>query len=194
MRFSTGLFARNRAWAAARTRQDPRFFERLCEIQSPAYMWIGCADSRVPANEIVGLDPGEMFVHRNVANIVTPDNANCLSAVQQYAVDTLRVGHIIVCGHYGCGGVKAALGDPTEEPLERWLASIRVVRRAHAGALDAIGDAGERWRRLCELNVIAQVATVRRLPMVEGEAWMRGTAPGRPRLDLRSSTTACCAT
>src|SRR2546421_3123855 len=112
------LFARNRAWAARRTAADPDFFRRLTDIQRPDYLWIGCADSRVPANEIVGLAPGEMFVHRNVANIVSPDDTNCV-AVVQYAIEVLKIGHVIVCGHYGCGGVEAALDRTLHGPLER---------------------------------------------------------------------------
>jgi len=155
------LFDRNRAWAAARTAADAQFFDRLCEIQRPDYLWIGCSDSRVPANEIVGLDPGELFVHRNVANIVTPGDSNCL-AVVQYAIETLRVRHIIVCGHYGCGGVLAALesGSQLTGHLERWLAPLRHLAGEHAAELSAIGDHAGRWRRLCEINVVEQVRRV----------------------------------
>jgi len=172
MRFLPQLFANNRAWAAARTRSDPAFFERLCAIQSPQYLWIGCADSRVPANEIVGLAPGELFVHRNVANVAPEGDVNCQS-VLQYAVDVLRVGHVIVCGHYGCGGVGAALGPPVPLPLERWLEHVRAVSRAHAAELDAIREHEARWRRLCELNVVAQVRAVAATATVR-EAWGRG--------------------
>src|SRR5437870_6216040 len=150
------LLANNRAWAAAQTRRDPQFFERLCAIQSPDYLWIGCADSRVPANEIVGLAPGELFVHRNVANVVAPDDMNCV-AVLQYAVEALAVRHVIVCGHYGCGGVEAALGATLEGPLERWLQRVRDVRSMHAMELDRLKEPEARWRRLCELNVTEQV-------------------------------------
>src|SRR5438094_8133432 len=149
------LFANNGAWAAAQTRRDPQFFERLCAIQTPAYLWIGCADSRVPANEIVGLAPGELFVHRNVGNIVRPDDQNCL-AVLQYAVDVLHISHIIVCGHYRCGGIQAAFGPPTTDPLEGWIAHVRAIRQLHADELASLPDDGTRWHRLCELNVIAQ--------------------------------------
>ena len=172
MRLLPELFANNRDWAAAQTRRDPRFFERLCAIQRPAHLWIGCADSRVPANEIVGLAPGELFVHRNVANIVRPDDRNCLSVVQ-YAVDVLGISHIIVCGHYGCGGIRAAFGPATTEPLEGWIAHVRGVREAHADELDRLPDDTARWRRLCELNVIAQVRIVAALPTVAA-AWQRG--------------------
>lgn len=165
------LFDRNRDWAARRIADDPHFFERLVAIQAPAYLWIGCADSRVPANEIVGLDPGELFVHRNVANVVEPGDGNVL-AVLQYAVDVLKVRHVIVTGHYGCGGVQAALGPPAAQPLERWLTPLREVARRHGAELAALPDDERRWRRLCELNVIAQVEMLRTLPTVLG-AWTR---------------------
>jgi carbonic anhydrase len=150
------LFAQNRAWSEARLAADPQFFDRLCEIQRPDYLWIGCSDSRVPANEIVGLDPGEMFVHRNIANIITPGDANAL-AVVQYAIETLHVRHIIVCGHYGCGGVLAALEGGVSGAVERWLAPLRHIAYEHSAELDAIGDRDARWRRLCEINVCQQV-------------------------------------
>jgi carbonic anhydrase len=165
------LFASNRAWAESQRRAEPDFFTKLTAIQRPAYLWIGCADSRVPANEIVGLQAGELFVHRNVANIVHSDDSNCLSVIQ-YAVDTLRVKHIIVCGHYGCGGVLAALGPPVDQPLESWLAPLRVVGATHADELTAWRDDAERWRRLCELNVAAQVGSVAATPTVKA-AWAR---------------------
>jgi carbonic anhydrase len=168
------LFANNRAWAAEQVRENPDFFSRLCAIQTPRYLWIGCADSRVPANEIVGLAPGELFVHRNVANVVRADDFNCL-AVLQYAIEVLRVTDVIVCGHYGCGGVQAALGGPVGDPLERWIAPIRAVRRRHAEDIDSRPDGDARWRRLSELNVIAQVQELSKLPIV-GAAW----ADGRP--------------
>jgi carbonic anhydrase len=172
MRFLPQLFASNRTWAARQTRRDPAFFERLCAIQKPAYLWIGCADSRVPANEIVGLAPGELFVHRNVANIVRPDDRNCL-AVLQYAVDVLRISHIIVCGHYRCGGVEAAIGPPTTDPLEGWIAQVRATLATHADELAALPNKAARSRRLCELNVIAQVQVLSGLPTVL-RAWDRG--------------------
>jgi carbonic anhydrase len=171
MRFLPGLFANNRAWAADSTRRDPDFFRRLCDIQRPGYLWIGCADSRVPANEIVGLGPGELFVHRNVANVVADDDNGL--AVLQFAIETLEVPHVIVCGHYGCGGVRAALGPPVQPPLESWLRHIREVAHARAVALAACADDDDRWHRLCELNVIAQVRTLRQLPVVR-KAWERG--------------------
>jgi carbonic anhydrase len=167
------LLANNRQWAEQQTRRDPRFFERLCDIQAPDYLWIGCADSRVPANEIVGMAPGELFVHRNVANVVPAGDTNCV-AVVQYAVEVLSVRHIIVCGHYGCGGVEAALAGPLHGgAIDRWLQHVRDVRSAHAIELERLGDAAARWRRLCELNVAAQVRSVSKIPAVR-EAWLHG--------------------
>jgi carbonic anhydrase len=166
------LFANNRAWADRQRQHDPGFFERLCALQAPDFLWIGCADSRVPANEIVGLAPGELFVHRNVANVVSPDDMNCV-AVLQYAVDVLAIKHVIVCGHYGCGGVEAALGATLHGPLERWLQHVRDVRNAHTGELDRLVEPDMRWRRLCELNVAGQVQAVGRVPAVR-DAWQRG--------------------
>ena len=166
------LLANNRQWAEQQTRRDPQFFERLCDIQAPDYLWIGCADSRVPANEIVGLAPGELFVHRNVANVVAPGDTNCV-AVVQYAVEVLSVRHIIVCGHYGCGGVEAALGGHFHGAIDRWLQHIRDVRSANAIELERLGDPAARWRRLCELNVAAQVRSVSQISAVR-EAWLRG--------------------
>jgi carbonic anhydrase len=155
----TRLLQNNRAWAAARVAGDPHFFQRLCEIQQPEFLWIGCSDSRVPANEIVGLDPGELFVHRNVANVVAPRDSNCLSVVQ-YAVETLGVRHIIVTGHYGCGGVRAALegtGAQAGTHIERWLAPLRQLASEHAAELQSAGDFDAQWRRFCEINVLEQV-------------------------------------
>ena len=172
MRSLPQLFANNQAWALQQIRRDPSFFERLCAIQAPAYLWIGCADSRVPANEIVGLAPGELFVHRNVGNIVRPDDRNCLS-VLQYAVDILRISHIIVCGHYRCGGIQAAFGPATTEPLEGWIAHVRAIREQHAGELAALPDDEARWHRLCELNVISQTRILGGLPTIV-RAWERG--------------------
>jgi carbonic anhydrase len=168
------LFENNRQWAERQTQRDPQFFDRLCDIQSPKYLWIGCADSRVPANEIVGLAPGELFVHRNIANVVPADDTNCM-AVVQYAVEALKVEHIIVCGHYGCGGVKAALEGHLHGSIERWIQHIRNVRSAHTAELDQLADPVARWRRLCELNVAAQVRSVGEIPYVR-EAWQRGQA------------------
>src|ERR1051326_4604518 len=151
------LFARNRAWAKARVAADPEFFDRLCGIQRPDYLWIGWSDSRVPANEIVDLAPGEMFVHRNIANIVMPGDPNGL-AVVQYAIEALGVRHVIVCGHYGCGGVLAVLEGGVTGAVERWLEPLRQIASAHHAELDAIPDRIEKWRRLCEINVREQVA------------------------------------
>jgi carbonic anhydrase len=165
------LFANNRRWAAELTRRDPQFFRRLAEQQAPAYLWIGCADSRVPANEIVGLLPGELFVHRNVANVVVHTDLNCLS-VLQFAVEVLRVRHVIVTGHYGCGGVRAALEDERHGLVDNWLRHIQDVRDLHEPALAAL-PAAERLDRLCELNVMEQVVNVARTTVAQ-DAWARG--------------------
>ena len=172
MRFLPQLFDNNRAWSARRKAADPDFFERLCAIQKPAYLWIGCADSRVPANEIVGLAPGELFVHRNVANIVHSADENCLS-VLQYAVDYLGISHIIVCGHYHCGGVQAAFGPAVEQPLEGWITHVRTIRERHAAELASLPSKDAQSDRLCELNVKDQVRVLRSLPTVV-QAWERG--------------------
>lgn len=166
------LFANNRAWAAGRVAEAPDFFTRLVAQQSPAYLWIGCADSRVPANEIVGLDPGELFVHRNVANIVTHTDVNCLS-VLQYAVDVLGVRHVIVCGHYGCGGVRAVLEGSARGVVRNWLGHVEDVWRLHRGEIDPLPDAAARVDRLCELNVAEQTRHVARSSIVQ-DAWRRG--------------------
>src|SRR5579872_481167 len=172
MRVLTQLLAKNRAWATEMIRGDPDFFERLSHQQAPRYLWIGCSDSRVPANQIVGLLPGEMFVHRNVANVVVHTDLNCLSAIQ-YAVEALRVGHIIVCGHYGCGGVLAALRDDKLGLIDNWLRHVQDVRWKHQGQLEALATEAQRHERLCELNVIEQVANVSNTTIVR-EAWARG--------------------
>jgi carbonic anhydrase len=171
MKFLPQLFENNRAWAEKIKRDDPQYFERLSFTQTPQYLWIGCADSRVPANEIVGLGPGELFVHRNIANLAPPFDVN-VHSVLQYAVEALRVKHIIVCGHYGCGGVRAALMDWSGLPLENWLSHVRAVYRANQDELDALADENARWRRLCELNVKAQVNAVRDAEAVKA-AWRR---------------------
>ena len=150
------LFENNRRWAGRMTAHDPAFFQRLAAQQAPEYLWIGCSDSRVPANEIVGLLPGEMFVHRNVANVVTHTDFNCLS-VMQYAVEVLRVRHIIVCGHYDCGGVRAAMEDHELGLIDNWLRHVRDVFAAHGAALRSQSSEQSRLDRLCELNVEAQV-------------------------------------
>jgi carbonic anhydrase len=165
------LFANNRAWAAEMVREDPAFFSRLIAQQAPKYMWIGCSDSRVPANEIVGLLPGEMFVHRNVANVVVHTDLNCLT-VLQYAVDVLKVEHVLVTGHYGCGGVRAALDDRRYGLIDNWLRHVEDVAQQHETELSALsGEA--RVDRLCELNVAEQVLNAARATVVQ-DAWDRG--------------------
>ena len=153
------LFDNNREWAEKIQQEQPGFFEQLSEQQNPEYLWIGCADSRVPANEIINLPPGEVFVHRNIANVVVHTDLNCLSVIQ-YAVEVLKVKHIIVCGHYGCGGVAASLEDKDHGLIDNWLQHIRDVYRFHATELDSIEDPTARKDRLCELNVIEQVGNV----------------------------------
>ncbi|HSQ30400.1 MAG TPA: carbonate dehydratase [Gemmatimonadaceae bacterium] len=172
MRSLPELFANNRAWAAEMTRRDPEFFTRLAGQQAPQYLWIGCADSRVPANEIVGLRPGELFVHRNIANVVVHTDLNCLSVVQ-FAVDVLRVRHIIVCGHYGCGGVLAALREDRLGLADNWLRHVQDVRSKHAASLTDLATQTERHDRLCELNVREQVINVAQTTIVQ-DAWARG--------------------
>ena len=174
MRLLSQLFANNRAWAAETTGQDPDFFRRLSRQQTPEYLWIGCSDSRVPANQIVGLLPGQMFVHRNVANLVSHTDFNCLSTLQ-FAVDALGVKHVIVCGHYGCGGVLAALRGQRLGLIDNWLRAIEDVRSKHREALDALESEAQRHDRLSELNVVEQVANVGRTTVVR-EAWARGAA------------------
>jgi carbonic anhydrase len=166
------LLARNRAWATKIRKADPEFFYRLARQQSPQYLWIGCSDSRVPSTQLVDLAPGEMFVHRNVANIVAHTDLNCLS-VMQYAVEVLKVQRVIVCGHYGCGGVQAALAKSKLGLINNWLRHLQDVIVKHAPLLDGIGDEEERVRRVCELNVIEQVVNVCQTTVVE-EAWERG--------------------
>jgi carbonic anhydrase len=168
------LLAKNRAWATGKTAADPGFFKRLVAQQTPAYLWIGCSDSRVPANEIVGLDPGELFVHRNVANLAPPQDANYLS-VLQYAIQVLKVRHILVVGHYGCGGVRAALARQRLGLIDHWLSPIRELAHTHAAQLDALPDEQTRLDRLCELNVLRQVENVAANPFVT-DAWEQGAA------------------
>jgi len=165
------LKANNRAWAAGKLSRDPGFFRRLERQQAPEYLWIGCSDSRVPANEIVGLDPGELFVHRNVANLAPPQDANYLS-VLQFAVDVLKVRHILVVGHYGCGGVAAAVDGVRRGLVDHWLHPIRELDREHRHELDALSDFRARLDRLCELNVVQQVRNVASDVFVR-EAWAR---------------------
>ncbi|MDT4969377.1 MAG: carbonic anhydrase [Acidobacteriota bacterium] len=166
------LFENNRAWAAAMTRQDPDFFKRLSAQQSPHYLWIGCSDSRVPESQIVNLLPGDMFVHRNVANLVVDGDLNCLSTIQ-FAVDVLRVTHIIVCGHYSCGGVLAALQNNKLGLIDNWLRHLQDVRAKHRSEIDSLKTEPEQHARLCELNVVEQVVNVSQTPIVR-DAWMRG--------------------
>ena len=191
------LFERNRAWATATVADDPGFFTRLAEQQSPEYAWIGCSDSRVPANQIVGLQPGDVFVHRNVANVVVHTDLNCLS-VLQYAIEVLRVRHVIVCGHYGCGGVAAAFHGSRHGLIDNWLRHVADVADKHADELAALAEE-RRLDRLCELNVAEQVVNVCRTTIVE-DAWAReqpltvhgvvyGLEDGLLR-DLRVSTSA----
>ncbi len=163
---------KNRAWAARMRAEDPDFFRRLEAQQAPQYLWIGCSDSRVPANTIVGLDPGELFVHRNVANLASPQDANYLS-VLQFAVDVLKVKHIMVVGHYGCGGVSAAVDGRRRGLVDHWLHPIRDVAHTHRSELDAIAEPRARLDRLCELNVIRQVRNVASDVFVV-DAWTRG--------------------
>lgn len=166
------LLSKNKEWAARMVARDPQYFERLVAQQAPAYLWIGCADSRVPATELVDLPPGEMFVHRNVANIVVHSDLNCL-AVLHYAIDVLRVRHIIVCGHYGCGGVDAALNNRSFGLIDNWLRHVQDVRNKHALFLATSDDDAHRLDRLCELNVIEQVVNVCQTTIVQ-HAWERG--------------------
>ncbi|MGH8252965.1 MAG: carbonate dehydratase [Steroidobacteraceae bacterium] len=172
MRNLRQLFDKNRAWADRIRAQDPEFFQKLSRQQSPAYLWIGCSDSRVPANEIVDLLPGELFVHRNVANLVVHTDLNCLS-VMQFAVDILKVRHIIVCGHYGCSGVRAAFRRERIGLADNWLRHVQDVSQKHEQALAAAVDETTANDRLCELNVIEQVANVCQTTIVR-DAWERG--------------------
>lgn len=174
MQVLSELFERNRRWAARRHQQDPDFFPRLARQQAPKYLWIGCSDSRVSANEIIDLDPGEVFVHRNVANVVVHTDLNCLS-VLQFAVDVLRVEHVIVCGHYGCGGVQGALSNRQYGLIDNWLRNIRDVCLRHQAELAALDDETARLNRACELNVRQQVANVCHTTIVQN-AWQRGQA------------------
>jgi carbonic anhydrase len=165
------LFRNNEDWARRTVEVTPDFFRRLSAQQSPEFLWIGCSDSRVPANEIVGLLPGELFVHRNVANLVVHTDLNCLS-VLQYAVDVLRVKHVIVCGHYGCGGVRAALNGDRFGLIDNWLRHVQDVAEQHQPMLDAVESANTRIDRLCELNVIEQARHVCQTTIVQ-DAWAR---------------------
>jgi carbonic anhydrase len=172
MKTLPNLFENNRQWAARIARSDPSFFPKLGRQQSPEFLWIGCSDSRVPANEIVGLLPGELFVHRNVANLVVHSDMNCLSVIQ-YAVEVLKTRHIIVCGHYGCGGVRAAMEECPHGLIDNWLGHVRDIHRKHHGEIASIADADRRLDRLCELNVREQVKNVGNTTTVRS-AWRNG--------------------
>lgn len=169
------LLAHNKAWAAKKLAQDPEFFSRLIELQEPEYLWIGCSDSRVPANEITGTNPGEIFVHRNVANMVVHTDLNMLS-VLQYAVEVLKVKHIIVCGHYGCGGVRAAMTNHNLGIINKWLRNIKDVYRIHRKEIDAIETEDTRVNRLVELNVQEQVMNLAKTSIVQ-KAWKSDQRP-----------------
>lgn len=166
------LFENNRAWSEAVHEKDPEYFKRLAAQQSPEYLWIGCSDSRVPANQIIGLAPGEVFVHRNIANVVVHTDLNCLSVIN-YAVDVLKVKHILVVGHYGCGGVRGALSNQRLGVTDNWLRHVQDVRDKHIAELEGIEDFSARVDRLCELNVIEQVVNVCQTTMCR-VAWERG--------------------
>jgi carbonic anhydrase len=165
------LFENNRRWADRQTQSDPDFFNRLLQQQSPEYLWIGCSDSRVPANEIVGLLPGELFVHRNVANLVVKNDLNCLSVIQ-FAVEVLKVKHIIVCGHYGCGGVKTVIQNTKLGLADTWLNNIKIVKEKYDVNLLKVYDDTARFNKLCELNVIEQVFNVSETEIIR-KAWQR---------------------
>jgi carbonic anhydrase len=171
MRTLDDLLENNRLWAERIKAHDPTFFQTLSQQQSPHYLWVGCSDSRVPANQIIGVSPGELFVHRNVANVVVHTDLNCLSVIQ-FAVDVLQVKHLIVCGHYGCGGVQAALENARLGLIDNWLRHVQDVRQKHEKLLAEV-DASERSNKLCELNVIEQVSNVCQTTIVQG-AWERG--------------------
>ena len=165
------LFENNRRWAYRQTQSDPDFFNRLSQQQSPEYLWIGCSDSRVPANEIVGLLPGELFVHRNVANLFVKNDLNCLSVIQ-FAVEVLNVKHIIVCGHYGCGGVKAVIQNTKLGLADTWLNNIQIVKEKFDGNLFKVASDAERFNKLCELNVIEQVFNIVNTEIIR-KAWQK---------------------
>jgi len=167
----THLFERNVKWANEIKDKDPEFFTQLSKQQAPEYLWIGCSDSRVPANQIVALPPGEIFVHRNIANVAVHSDLNCLSVIQ-FAVDALKVKHIVVCGHYGCGGIKAAMGNQENGLIDNWLGHIKDVSRFHAEELDQLDDHA-RFNRLCELNVLEQATNVCNSSVVQS-AWKNG--------------------
>lgn len=168
----TDLLQHNIRWATEKRRTNPDFFKHLTALQTPEYLWIGCSDSRVPANVITGLEPGEVFVHRNVANLVHRGDMNILS-VLEYAVETLEIKHIIVCGHYGCGGVEAAMDGHRHGIIDHWLQPVRDVAETHSAQLDEIIDKDTRLNRLCELSIVSQVESLSRTPIIQS-AWNRG--------------------
>ena len=171
------LLNENKLWAAEQVARDPEFFDRLAHLQTPEILWIGCSDSRVPANQITGTEPGEIFVHRNVANLVINTDVNVLS-VLDYAVNHLKVKHVIVCGHYGCGGIKAALTNTDYKPvLNMWLRNIKDVYRLHRDELDEIKNDEEKWDRLTELNVLEQVRNLAKTSIIQ-RAWKNENRPG----------------
>ncbi|MDT8334942.1 MAG: carbonate dehydratase [Desulfurivibrionaceae bacterium] len=172
MRVLQNLFDNNKRWAAKIKESDPDFFAKLSRQQSPEYLWIGCSDSRVPANEIVDMLPGEIFVHRNIANLVVHTDLNCLSVIQ-YAVEVLKIKHIIVCGHYGCGGIQAAMGSEDLGLIDNWLRNVKDIYRQHQVNIDALQNEKERVDLLCELNVIEQVANICHTTIVQ-RAWKAG--------------------
>ncbi len=169
------LFLENKAWAKEKVMDDPNYFERLVNIQTPEFLWIGCSDSRVPANEITGTQPGEIFVHRNIANMVVHTDLNLLS-VLQYAVEYLKVKHIIVCGHYGCGGVKAALTNHNFGIINKWLRNIKDVHRIHREELDSMKEPEQQLNKLIELNVVEQVMNLAKTSIVQ-KAWKENQVP-----------------
>ncbi|MBM3287829.1 MAG: carbonic anhydrase [Candidatus Eisenbacteria bacterium] len=168
------LLGRNQAWARRTSEDDPEFFERLSRGQAPRYMWIGCSDSRVPSGKVVDLPPGQIFVHRNIANLALPSDTNCMSALQ-YAVAVLRVEHVIVCGHNGCGGIRAAVDGRATGSIDAWLGPVRDLREKHRAALPPADDMGALCDRLSEINVIEQVLNIARTPFLR-EAWAQGQA------------------
>ncbi len=172
MRRLPHLFEKNRRWAEEIKKQNPEFFKELSRQQNPEYLWIGCSDSRVPANQIIGLPPGAIFVHRNIANVVVHTDLNCLSVIQ-YAIDVLKIKHIIVCGHYGCGGIRAAMENREHGLIDNWLRHIKDVYRYHQAKIDALPAETDRIRLLCELNVIEQVANICHTTIVQS-AWKNG--------------------
>jgi carbonic anhydrase len=169
------LLLENKAWAVEKIQDDPEFFQRLVDIQRPEYLWIGCSDSRVPANEITGTQPGEIFVHRNIANLVVHTDLNMLS-VLQYAVEVLKVKHVIVCGHYGCGGVKAALTRNSLGIINKWLRNIKDVYRFHQDEIESIHDEEKKLNKLVELNVKEQVSNLAKTSIIQ-RAWKETNAP-----------------